>query len=76
MVYVAGKPDHKMDNQQMVEHIVGLVEHLLVVHLVVGLSGDIDHAGALAAAGEADVGVERLARAIDHAADDRQRHGR
>ena len=26
MVYVAGKPDHKMDNQQMVEHIVGLVE--------------------------------------------------
>ena len=26
MVYVAGKPDHKMDNDQMVEHIVGLVE--------------------------------------------------
>ena len=26
MVYVAGKPDHKMDNTQMVEHIVGLVE--------------------------------------------------
>ncbi|HEY5411706.1 MAG TPA: flavodoxin-dependent (E)-4-hydroxy-3-methylbut-2-enyl-diphosphate synthase [Caulobacteraceae bacterium] len=26
MVYVAGKPDHKMDNEQMVEHIVGLVE--------------------------------------------------
>ena len=26
MVYVAGKPDHKMDNEQMVEHIVELVE--------------------------------------------------
>ena len=26
MIYVAGKPDHKMDNEQMVDHIVGLVE--------------------------------------------------
>jgi (E)-4-hydroxy-3-methylbut-2-enyl-diphosphate synthase len=26
MVYVAGKPDHKMDNAHMVDHIVGLVE--------------------------------------------------
>jgi (E)-4-hydroxy-3-methylbut-2-enyl-diphosphate synthase len=26
MVYVAGKPDHKMDNDHMVDHIVGLVE--------------------------------------------------
>jgi (E)-4-hydroxy-3-methylbut-2-enyl-diphosphate synthase len=26
MVYVAGKPDHKMDNDQMIDHIVGLVE--------------------------------------------------
>src|SRR3954466_8448864 len=26
MVYLAGKPDHKMDNDHMVEHIVGLVE--------------------------------------------------
>jgi (E)-4-hydroxy-3-methylbut-2-enyl-diphosphate synthase len=26
MVYMAGKPDHKMDNEQMVEHIVSLVE--------------------------------------------------
>jgi (E)-4-hydroxy-3-methylbut-2-enyl-diphosphate synthase len=26
MVYMAGKPDHKMDNEQMVDHIVGLVE--------------------------------------------------
>jgi (E)-4-hydroxy-3-methylbut-2-enyl-diphosphate synthase len=26
MIYVSGKPDHKMDNDQMVEHIVQLVE--------------------------------------------------
>ncbi|MDP3592801.1 flavodoxin-dependent (E)-4-hydroxy-3-methylbut-2-enyl-diphosphate synthase [Phenylobacterium sp.] len=26
MIYVAGKPDHKMDNGQMVDHIVELVE--------------------------------------------------
>jgi (E)-4-hydroxy-3-methylbut-2-enyl-diphosphate synthase len=26
MVYLAGKPDHKMDNEKMVEHIVELVE--------------------------------------------------
>jgi len=26
MVYTAGKADHKLDNERMVEHIVGLVE--------------------------------------------------
>ena len=26
MIYVSGKPDHKMDNEQMVDHIVQLVE--------------------------------------------------
>jgi len=26
MVYMAGKPDHKLDNGEMIEHIVGLVE--------------------------------------------------
>jgi (E)-4-hydroxy-3-methylbut-2-enyl-diphosphate synthase len=26
MVYVAGRPDHKLDNEGMVDHIVGLVE--------------------------------------------------
>ncbi|MBP6013789.1 MAG: flavodoxin-dependent (E)-4-hydroxy-3-methylbut-2-enyl-diphosphate synthase [Alphaproteobacteria bacterium] len=26
MVYVAGKPDHKMENDKLVDHIVGLVE--------------------------------------------------
>ena len=27
MVYVAGKADHKVDNEQMIDHIVDLVEH-------------------------------------------------
>ena len=26
MVYVAGKPDHKIDNARLVDHIVELVE--------------------------------------------------
>jgi (E)-4-hydroxy-3-methylbut-2-enyl-diphosphate synthase len=26
MVYVAGRPDHKLDNEGMVDHIVSLVE--------------------------------------------------
>jgi (E)-4-hydroxy-3-methylbut-2-enyl-diphosphate synthase len=26
MIYVSGKPDHKLDNDQMVDHIVQLVE--------------------------------------------------
>ena len=26
MMYVAGKPDHKVDNDAMIEHIVELVE--------------------------------------------------
>jgi (E)-4-hydroxy-3-methylbut-2-enyl-diphosphate synthase len=26
MIYMAGKPDHKMDNEHMVDHIVELVE--------------------------------------------------
>ncbi len=26
MVYVAGKADHKLDNEKMIEHIVELVE--------------------------------------------------
>ncbi|EJW20716.1 1-hydroxy-2-methyl-2-(E)-butenyl 4-diphosphate synthase [alpha proteobacterium IMCC14465] len=27
MVYVAGRPDHKMSNEEMVDHLVGLVEN-------------------------------------------------
>jgi (E)-4-hydroxy-3-methylbut-2-enyl-diphosphate synthase len=26
MVYIAGRPDHKMNNERLVEHIVELVE--------------------------------------------------
>jgi (E)-4-hydroxy-3-methylbut-2-enyl-diphosphate synthase len=26
MIYIAGKPDHKMDNERLVDHIVELVE--------------------------------------------------
>jgi (E)-4-hydroxy-3-methylbut-2-enyl-diphosphate synthase len=26
MMYVAGKADHKVDNNEMIDHIVGLVE--------------------------------------------------
>ena len=28
MVYVSGRPDHKMSNEEMVDHLVGLVENL------------------------------------------------
>ena len=27
MVYVSGRPDHKMSNEEMVDHLVGLVEN-------------------------------------------------
>ena len=43
---------------------------------VVGLAGGIDHVPPRAAAGDADIGHQRLARAVHHAADDRQRHRR
>src|SRR5215217_92896 len=51
-----------------------LVDHAFVGLFVGDLAVKIDHARALAAAGEADVGVEGLARAVDDAADDGQRH--
>ena len=38
------------------------------------LASQIDHAGTGAATGEADIGHQRLAGAIDHAADDREAH--
>jgi len=43
MVYVAGKPDHKMDNDRMVDHIVELVE---------ARAAELSAAKALAAAAE------------------------
>ncbi len=47
MVYVAGKPDHKLDNERMVEHIVELVE---------ARAAEIERAKALEA-----IGVEVMA---------------
>ena len=43
---------------------------------MVGDARQIDHVLALAAAGDADVGLARLARAVDDAAEHRERHRR
>src|SRR5687768_14632520 len=51
-----------------------MVDHLLVADMMVGQAGEIDHMLALAAAGNADVGLARLARTVDDAAQHRQRH--
>ena len=50
-----------------------VVDDVGVFQAVVGDAADIDLVGAVAAAGEADVGLARLARAVDDAADDRKR---
>jgi len=54
MVYVAGRQDHKVDNADMVEHIVGLVE---------ARAAQIEAEKALATAGAA--AVEALEEAED-----------
>src|SRR6185436_20508096 len=51
-----------------------MVDHVLVADMMVGDAGQIDHVLAVAAAGEADIGLARLARAVDDAAEDRKRH--
>ena len=43
---------------------------------MVGEAADVDLVGAVAAAGEADVGLARFARAVDDAADRRKGQGR
>jgi hypothetical protein len=48
-----------------------VVDDVGVFEAVVGEAADVDLVGAVAAAGEADVGFARLARAVDDAADDR-----
>src|SRR5688500_189273 len=53
-----------------------MVDHVLVADMVVGDAGEVDHVLALAAAGDADVGLARLAGAVDDAAQYRQRHRR
>src|SRR5215207_4934552 len=53
-----------------------MVDHVLVADMVVGDAGEVDHVLALAAAGDADVVLARLAGAVDDAAQYRQRHRR
>ena len=50
-----------------------VVDDVGVLQAVVGEAADVDLVGAVAAAGEADIGLARLARAVDDAADDRER---
>src|SRR5580704_14037540 len=50
-----------------------MVDDVGVFEAVVGEAADIDLMGAVAAAGEADIGLARLARAVDDAADHRER---
>src|SRR5688500_8727871 len=53
-----------------------VVDHFLVPNMMVGDSGEVDHVLALAAAGDADVGLARLAGAVDDAAEHAERHRR
>jgi len=50
-----------------------MVDDVGVFQTMVGEATDIDLVGAVAAAGKADIGLARLARAVDDAAD--HRHG-
>ena len=49
-----------------------MLDDALVFQAVGLIAVQIDLVGVVAAAGEADIGLARLARAIDDAADDRQ----
>ena len=53
-----------------------VVDDVGVFEAVVGEAADVDLVGAVAAAGEADVGFARFARAVDDAADHRKGQGR
>src|SRR5438128_11376314 len=53
-----------------------MVDHVGVLDMVVGDAAEIDHMLAVAAAGDADVGLAGLARAVDYAAENRERHRR
>ena len=50
-----------------------MIDDVLVLEAMVGKAADIHLMRAVAAAGEADVGFARFARAVDDAADDRDR---
>jgi SAM-dependent methyltransferase len=51
-----------------------VIDQCFVFELINRLAVEIDHAGAGAAAGEANVGFARLTRSVHDAADNRQRH--
>ncbi len=53
-----------------------MVDDVGVSQAVVGEAADVDLVSAVAAAGKADIGLARLARAIDDAADHRHRQRR
>src|SRR5215471_724999 len=53
-----------------------VVDDVGVLQAVVGAAAEVDLVRAVAAAGEADIGLARLARAVDDAADDRHRKWR
>src|SRR3546814_10652242 len=53
-----------------------MVDDAVVLQAVVRLALDVDLVGAAPAAGEADVGHQRLAGAVHHAADHRDGHRR
>src|SRR5690625_2015270 len=53
-----------------------VVDHLVIRHRMALLAGEIDHAAPCPATGETDIGHQRLARPVHHAANDRERHRR
>src|SRR5438876_8151355 len=52
-----------------------MVDDIGVLQAVVGQAADIHLMGAVAAAGETDIGLARLARAVDDTTDDRRGQG-
>src|SRR5688572_11425316 len=48
-----------------------MVDDRLILEPMMRLAGDVDHMRAIAAAGETDIGLARLAGSVDDAADDR-----
>src|SRR5208282_536696 len=60
----------------LLDHRDQMIDDVLILEAVVGQAGDVDLMGVVAAAGETDIGLARLARAVDDAADDRERYRR
>src|SRR5437763_11350422 len=58
------------------DQLYDMVDHVGILDMMIGDSGEIDHMLAVTAAGDADVGLARLARPVDDAAEHRERHRR